>query len=355
MTRILATATALPPHLLPRALYRELVAQVFPRREARTAITIADNGRVEQRHLAITPEEAMTPRPLGETSRRYAALATALSEAAAQQALDRAGVAPTDVDLFVTTSCTGLMIPSVDAFLVERMGMRRDCVRLPITELGCAAGAAALGRAREHLLAHPGHVVLVVACELASLTFQPGDPSATNAVATSLFGDGAAACVLGPPTRARRPSPSVVAHRTHLFPRSHHLMGFRLEESGLHIILDREVPTALAGKVRPLVDEVLAREGLTVNELRFAVVHPGGRRILEDVGRDLEIAPLLAPSWSTLARVGNLSSATVIFVLDELMHSAAPPPPGAPGLLLAFGPGFSAEVGVLRWEGDHRV
>jgi alkylresorcinol/alkylpyrone synthase len=352
MTRILATATALPPHLLPRALYRDLVAQVFPHRESRTAQTVADHGCVEQRHLAIPPEEAMRPRPLGETSRRYAELTIALSESAAQQALDRAGVAPTEIDLIVTTSCTGLMIPSVDAFLVERMGLRRDCVRLPITELGCAAGAAALGRAREHLLAHPRHLVLVVACELASLTFQPGDPSQTNAVATALFGDGAAACVLGASDRARRPGPRLVAHRTHLFPRSHHLMGFRLESSGLHILLDREVPTALAGRVRPLVDEVLAREGLTVDDLRFAVVHPGGRRILEDVGRDLGIAPLLQPSWTVLGRVGNLSSATVLFVLDELLRTAtaAPPPAGAPGLLLAFGPGFSAEVGVLRWE-----
>jgi alkylresorcinol/alkylpyrone synthase len=353
--RILATATAVPPYVLPQKTYRELVSRAFPRREARTAMTVADHARVVERHLAITPEEALTPRPLGETSRRYAEVATDLCERVARQALDRAAVLPTEIDLLVTASCTGVMLPSVDAFLVERLGMRRDCVRLPITELGCAAGAAALGRAREHLLAHPDHMVLVVACELCSLTFQPGDTSQTNAVAASLFGDGAAACIVGPSSRARRPSPRLVAHRTHLFPQSHHLMGFRLESTGLHIILDREVPFALDGKVRPLVEDVLRDEGIALEDLRFAVVHPGGRRILEDLGRDLGCEELLQPSWDVLARVGNLSSATVLFVLDEVMRSTAPPPPGAPGLLLAFGPGFSAEVGVLRWEGDGKV
>jgi predicted naringenin-chalcone synthase len=344
----LSTATAVPPHRVSRELYKQYCDVLFGDR-ARAARKIADNARIESRHIAIPPEEVLRPRSVGEKSQQYAEHALALCEDVARRALDRAHLDARDIDQIVTTSCTGVMIPSVDAYLVERMGLRRDLVRLPITELGCAAGASALARAREHQLAFPGHISLVISCELPSLTFQRGDKSMTNLVATSLFGDGCAAAVLGPPERARKPSPCIVDSACHLFEKSQYLMGFELKDGGFHIVLDRDVPSYLKGRVRPLVEPLLERNGARVEDLRFSVLHPGGRRILEDLETDLGLAGLTEPSWNVLRDYGNLSSATVLFVLDEVMRRTAPPD-GSLGLLAAFGPGFTAELSLLRWE-----
>jgi alkylresorcinol/alkylpyrone synthase len=245
------------------------------------------------------------------------------------------------------------MIPSVDAYLVESMGLPRDCIRLPITELGCAAGAAGLSRAREHVRAYPDHTVAVIAIELPSLTFQKHDLSMTNLVAASIFGDGAAAAIVrGPDAPAgdgARPGPRLVDSMTHLYPQSHYLMGFELKDGGFHIVLDRDVPHALRGKVRPLVEQLCARNGVDPAALRFCVLHPGGRRILEDLDADLGLAGLTEPSWDVLRDYGNLSSATVLFVLDAVLRRP-PPPRDSWGLLAAFGPGFTAELSLLRWQ-----
>jgi predicted naringenin-chalcone synthase len=349
MARVLSTATAVPPYKLERAWYRRRCEEYFaPAGHAAAARRIIDGTCIDARYLSLPPERLVEMRSLDEKSADYERMARGLCEAVARRALDRAQVDARAVDLIVTTSCTGLMIPSVDAYLVDSMRLRRDVVRLPITELGCAGGAAALARAREHLLAFPDHTVLVVAFELPSLTFQPDDLSLTNLVATSLFGDGAAAVVLGG-GGARRPSPRILDSRTWLYPDSTHLMGFQLKEHGLHIVLDRDVPRRLEGQVRPLVEALLADHGLSLADVRFTVIHPGGRRILEDLDRDLGVGALTVPSWEVLRRYGNLSSATVLFVLDDLL-GRAPPPVGAHGILAAFGPGFSCELSLLRWE-----
>jgi predicted naringenin-chalcone synthase len=349
MSRILSTATALPRYALDRATYKRYCEAKFAE-HARAARHIIDHTRIDTRYLSRPPHELLIERSLEEKSADYAQHALALSEATAARALDRAHVARDEIDLMVTTSCTGVMIPSVDAYLVEKMGFRRDCIRLPITELGCAAGAAALSRAREHLVAYPNHVVLVIAVELPSLTYQPRDLSMTNLVATSLFGDGAAACVIGE-RAAARPSPVLIDSRTHLFPRSHHLMGFELKDGGFHIVLDREVPDALRGQVKPLVDSLLEAHGLALSDVGFAVIHPGGRRILEDLEKELGLGEMTRASWEVLRNYGNLSSATILFVLDEVIaHNQISA--GEIGVLAAFGPGFSCELSLLRWDSD---
>jgi alkylresorcinol/alkylpyrone synthase len=350
MSRILSTAIAVPPHSLDRATYKRYCEAVFGAAgHGRAVAHLIDRTRIDTRYLSKRPQELLAHRPLEQKSADYAAMALALCEETAARALDRAAIGRKEVDLIITTSCTGVMIPSVDAYLVERMRLRRDVVRLPITELGCAGGGAALSRAREHLMAYPDHVVLLVAVELPSLTYQPADLSMTNLVATSLFGDGAAACVIADRSGAR-PSPRLLDSRTHLYPESHHLMGFELKDGGFHIVLDREVPDRLRGEVKPLVEALLAAHQLRLQDIKFAAIHPGGRRILENLEKELGISALTQPSWEVLRRYGNLSSATVLFVLDEL---CAKPPllmPGDIGLLAAFGPGFSCELSLMRWE-----
>jgi alkylresorcinol/alkylpyrone synthase len=184
------------------------------------------------------------------------------------------------------------------------------------------------------------------------LTFQKQDLSMTNLVAASIFGDGAAACVVRGARAAggaTRPGPTLVDSLSHLYPESQYLMGFELKDGGFHIVLDRDVPHALKGRVRPLVEELCARNGVRADELAFCALHPGGRRILEDLDADLGLAGMTEPSWDVLRDYGNLSSATVLFVLDEVLRRQ-PPPAGSYGLLAAFGPGFSAELSLMRWE-----
>ena len=353
MARITATATAVPSYRLDRETYKRYCAMVFETPpQQRAARRIIDNTKIDARYLVLPPEQLLMPRPLQEKSADYATHARQLGEHVGRRALDRAHLPVEAIDMIVTTSCTGVMIPSVDAYLVEQMRLRRDVVRLPITELGCAAGAAALSRAREHVRAYPEHSVLVMSIELPSLTFQKQDLSMTNLVAASIFGDGAAACIVRgerAPGGIRKPGPTLIDSTSHLYPESQYLMGFELKDGGFHIVLDRDVPHALKGRVRPLVDALCAKNGLAADELAFCALHPGGRRILEDLDADLGLSGLTEPSWDVLREYGNLSSATVLFVLDEVLRRQAPPT-GSYGLLAAFGPGFSAELSLMRWQ-----
>ena len=353
MARITATATAVPSFRLDRETYKRYCFMVFQTPpQQRAARRIIDNTKIDARYLVLPPEQLLMPRPLHEKSADYATHARQLGEHVGRRALDRAHLPAEAIDMIVTTSCTGVMIPSVDAYLVEQMRMRRDIVRLPITELGCAAGAAALSRAREHVRAYPEHSVLVMSIELPSLTFQKQDLSMTNLVAASIFGDGAAACVVRgerAPGGVRKPGPTLIDSTSHLYPESQYLMGFELKDGGFHIVLDRDVPHALKGRVRPLVDALCAKNSISADDLAFCALHPGGRRILEDLDADLGLSGLTEPSWDVLRDYGNLSSATVLFVLDEVLRRT-PPPLGSYGLLAAFGPGFSAELSLMRWQ-----
>jgi len=353
MGRICATAIAVPSYRLDRDTYKQYCNLVFTTpAQQRAARRIIDNTKIDARYLVLPPDRLLAPRPLQEKSADYATYARQLGEHVGRRALDRAHVAAEAVDMIITTSCTGVMIPSVDAYLVEQMRLRSDCIRLPITELGCAAGAAALARAREHVRAYPEHTVLTMSIELPSLTFQKQDLSMTNIVAASIFGDGAAACVVRgerAPGGVARPGPVLVDSMCHLYPESQYLMGFELKDGGFHIVLDRDVPHALKGRVRPLVEALCKKNGIAVDDLAFCALHPGGRRILEDLDADLGLSGLTEPSWDVLRDYGNLSSATVLFVLDEVLRRQ-PPPTGSYGLLAAFGPGFSAELSLMRWQ-----
>ena len=347
MATIAATATAVPPHRFGQAEAAGYArAMPVESRRAATVQQIFANAGVRQRFAVRPLEWVMTPRPLDETSREYRAQAVPLARRVAVDCLERAGLTPKDVDTLVTVSCTGLMIPSLDAYLINELGFRPDVRRLPITELGCAGGAAGLARAAELVRAHPGSNALVVAVELCSLTFQQGDGSMANVVSGALFGDGAAAALVTGPDA---PGARVVDAVSHLFPDSYDTMGFDLRGSGLHIVLSSCVAELIRRELPEIAGRLLARNGLTRDDLSCFVLHPGGRKVLECMEEALAIPrEQVASSWHVLAEYGNLSSATVLFVLDEWLMRRRPPP-GARGLLGAFGPGFSAELLLLQW------
>jgi predicted naringenin-chalcone synthase len=253
---------------------------------------------------------------------------------------------PEDVDLLITVSCTGFMIPSLDAHLIELMKFRRDVRRLPITELGCAAGAMSLARAWEFLRAFPGKNVLIVSVEIPSLTFQRRDLSAANLICSVLFGDGAAAIVVAGRHTA---GPHILDAETYTFPGSLEAMGFDLRDTGFHILLSKDVPQMICERIKALVERFLSRNGLSLEQIAAFVLHPGGQKLLASVQEELGLQCADTQfSWDVLRDYGNLSSASVLFVLNEWL-SRKEMKHGEYGLAAAFGPGFSAELLLMQW------
>jgi len=346
---IAATATAVPPHTITREAVKYYIGKVFdiPERRLEAMMSIVDNANVQKRHSIFPVEYIVEPRPLSQTNNEYIEHAIKLGREATVKCLERAGLKPQDIDLIITVSCTGFMIPSLDAHLIELLGFRSDVRRMPFTELGCAAGAMALSRAADFIQAYPGRNVLILAVELPTLTFQRKDISQANLISSILFGDGAAAVVV---TGKPNSGPKILSTETYTFPNSLGAMGFDLRDSGFHILLSKDVPEMIGNKMRELVDCFFKRRGLTQDDIKGWILHPGGSRLLSNIEEALGLTKEdTQPSWDILGNVGNLSSATILFILQEWLEKR-PLEPGDLAFAGAFGPGFSAEFLLLQWQ-----
>ncbi|MBM4255722.1 MAG: type III polyketide synthase [Deltaproteobacteria bacterium] len=350
MATLLSSSITHPPHRYDQA---EVIAALplwlsADRRLLTLAQRVFENAAVQTRYGCRPLLDLAHPLSVTETSQLYRQYACQLGEHVVRESLARANVAASDVHLIITTSCTGFMIPSLDAYLANTLGFSAHVKRLPVTELGCAAGGVALARAFDYLQAFPHHTVLVVAVELPSLTFQFQDFSPANVVSSALFGDGAAAIVLS--AQPLSGQPRILATESTLFPQTTEVMGFDLRDSGFHIVLSAEIPELVSAEVPQLVARFLAAQGLTVGDMSHFLLHPGGRRVLEGLVECLGIASEQATvSKNILRDYGNLSSASVLYILDRFLTTERTQA-GDLGLLLAFGPGFSAESVLLRWE-----
>jgi alkylresorcinol/alkylpyrone synthase len=350
--RIASTATAVPAHAATQDQVKARLRQVLPlpSRRMDAVMELFDHAAVDRRFSVEPLDRLGTLRGISDTQALYRTHAIALGRQVAAQALSGAGVEPRDVDLLITVSCTGIMIPSLDAHLVNELGFRADVRRLPITELGCVGGAAALARAHDFLIGFPEARALVVAVELPSLSLQRADLSPANLVSSALFGDGAAAALLGGGAAGLRAGGGVRILETlaHLFPSSTWALGFDLEDDGFHSVLSKEVPMLLKAELGRLVRTLADRRGISRDQLSCFVLHPGGRKILAFAEEELGLARGdTQPSWDVLRDFGNQSSASVLFVLHEWLNNR-PPQPGAYGILAAFGPGLSAEMLLLE-------
>lgn len=350
MTTIHATATAHPPYRYDQ----EEILRALPLwlahdgRMLALAQRVFAQAAVQTRYGCREIFDLVNPLSLQEANRLYHDFARRLGDQVARQCLHQAGVSPNAVNLVITVSCTGFMIPSLDAYLANTLGFSPHVKRLPITELGCAAGAVALARAFDYVQAFPEHTVLIVAVELPSLTFQVRDLSPANVVSSALFGDGAAAVLLSGRPQPHRPR--ILATESTLFPHTTALMGFDLRDSGLHIVLSAEIPDVVTAHVPQLVSTFLAQHELTIADLTHFLLHPGGRRVLDGLVQCLAVPEARATiSRGILRDYGNLSSASVLFILDQFL-SMKETQAGDLGLLLAFGPGFSAESLLLAWS-----
>ncbi len=338
----------MPPYVVTREEVKAYFQYVFPLEANRleAMMAIVDNSQVKRRYCIHPVEYVIQPRPLSQISREYQEHAVRLGRQVACESLTRAGMKPADIDLIITVSCTGVMIPSLDAHLINDLGFRSDVRRLPITELGCAAGAAALSRAWEYLRAFPEATALIVAVELPSLTFQRANVSQANLISSVLFGDGAAAAIVtGRPAHG----PRVLDTQSYLFPQSLDAMGFDLKETGFHIVLSKDVPQMIREKIKSLITSLLNRHALSPERISRFILHPGGQKLLLYMEEELGLSRTDTQfSWDVLSQYGNLSSASVLFVLHECLtkkNASA----GEYGLLAAFGPGFSAEMVLLQW------
>ncbi len=311
------------------------------------------NAGVSHRHLALPLERYAALADFGEANTEFIRVAVELGVDAVGQALQSAGLRPTDVDLVVSTTVTGVAVPPMEARVAARLGLRTDVKRVPMFGLGCVAGAAGVARLHDYLLGHPDDVAVLLSVELCSLTMQRDDTSVANLVASGLFGDGAAAVVMVGRNRADGTGlPRVLATRSRLYPDSERAMGWDVAASGLRIVLGVEVPELVRTNVRGDVDGFLADHGLSRADIGWWVTHPGGPKVLEAIAEALELdRDALALTWRSLDQIGNLSSASVLHVLADTLRER-PPAPGSHGVLMAMGPGFCLELVLLRAHGD---
>lgn len=340
MSFVESVTTAVPPFELPQEKVVELARQLLKGRVTSLdqALGLFLNAGVEKRHLVREVEVLLENRSLKWRNDTYIEECRRLGVELMTALLEKTGTDAGEIDVLITTSCTGFMIPALDADLINHFRMRPDVRRLPFTELGCAAGAMALSRAHDHLIAHPEHKVAVLAIEIPSMTYLRGDLSVANLVSTALFGDGGAAALV---TGEKGPL-EILATRTHFFHDTPQMMGFDLTDEGFRIILDKRVPQLLEERLPGVVKSFLSQSGIEPGQIRNYLLHPGGRKILDTL-RDLFALEEsdLAPSRDTLREVGNLSSASILWVLSKALDGQ-----GRQGyaLLGAFGPGFNAEL-----------
>ena len=346
--RVAGIARALPSHYYDQAtLHAHLAQQWAPHFHNPARFEqLHRNVCVAGRHLALPIDAYESLSDFGEANDEWIRCGTELGEAAVRRALERAGLQPLDIDQIFFTSITGISAPSLDVRLANRMKMRRDVKRVPIFGLGCVAGAAGLARAADYLRGFPDEIVVLLSVELCSLTLQRADVSVANLIASGLFGDGAAAVVLAGANR-QAAGPQIIGSRSVLVPDSESLLGWRVRGSGFQVVIAGEIPAAVKD-IRKDVDEFLAAHELEFADIDRYIVHPGGPKILEAFEQTLELpVNALAPSWKSLREAGNVSSASVLMILEDTM--AQPVPRGSYGLVIAVGPGFHCELVLIRW------
>lgn len=344
---ILALATGTPPRRYGQA---EILAYLQPLfGTARHARVIFERAGVSRRAMAADEAFYLEERSTQARNDRYLAEAIPLGEATVRRCLDQAGCEPSVVDDFIVVSCTGLDIPGLDLRLAGCLGMRPDLRRTCILGMGCYGAFPGLLRAREAVMAQPGRQVLVLALELCSLHLQMDD-SLENVVVSALFGDGAAAVLVGQPSGgAITPGPRLVDAATHCDYTTFDQMAFHLTDQGFQMRLSAYVPDLLAAQVEAFIDALLQRNALDRRDVRFWGIHPGGSKILDYVQTRLQLSDAhLDFSRRVLCEHGNMSSPTILFVLDEIQRCGQPCP-GDRGVLMAFGPGLTMEAALLQW------
>ena len=307
---------------------------------------IFEGANVDKRYSIMDPIEVFTEISFEKRNLIYKREVIKLGEKVLLKALEKAQWNPKDIDFIITVSCTGIMIPSLDAYLINKIGLRQDVVRLPVTEMGCVAGISGMIYANNFLKANPNKKVAVVAVESPTATFQLNDFSMANIVSSAIFGDGAA-CVLMS-SYANETGPKIIDDNMYHFYDNEHMMGFELTNSGLKMVLDIEVPETIATHFPKFIHPFLERNNLSIQDINHLIFHPGGKKIIQTVEElFLSSGQNINDTKEVLKQYGNMSSATVLYVLERFMDKN--PKAGEKGLMLSFGPGFTAQMILIEF------
>ncbi len=347
--KITSVTTQLPPYCRETKMILPFVKQWLSdqdERFRRKVVKIFEGAAVDKRYGIMDIEEVFTATSFEDKNDIYIREVKKLGTQVLQKALKQAQWESKSLDYIITVSCTGIMIPSIDAYLINELGLKQDIIRLPVTEMGCAAGVSGIIYARNFLQAHPGKRAAVIAIEAPTATFQLEDYSMTNMVSAAIFGDGAACTLLSSEEDAV--GPKILGDSMYHFYDATDMMGFKLTNQGLQMILDKEVPTQISHHFPAIVNPFLETHGKTIEDISHLVFHPGGKKIVQTVE---ELFGLMGKNIddtkAVLREYGNMSSATVLFVLERFMQKELSK--GDLGLMLSFGPGFSAQRILLEW------
>jgi alkylresorcinol/alkylpyrone synthase len=348
--RIITLSKALPD-------YSRTTAEILPfldvwlagqePRFIRKVQKIFEQAAVDRRYSFMSPEEVFTNHSFEERNRIYMREGIKLGTKCLSEALTKAKWQPTDIDFLITVSCTGIMIPSLDAYLINKLKLRSNVVRLPVTEMGCAAGVSGIIYAKNFLKANPGKRAAVVAVESPTATFQLDDYSMANIVSAAIFGDGAACVLLS--ANEDDEGPEILAEEMYHFYDSEEMMGFDLTDTGLKMVLDVRVPDTIESHFPAIIHPFLAAQDLNIADIDHLIFHPGGKKIIQVVEALFgSLGKNINETKEVLRMYGNMSSATVLYVLEGIMEKRKPAK-GEKGLMLSFGPGFSAQRVLLQW------
>ncbi len=307
-----------------------------------------DSMKVDGRYTARPIEFYENMNRWGQANDAWIEVGLEIGEQALCRALAGAGVAPNQLSAIFVTSVTGIAAPSLDARLVNRMGLSRNIKRIPIFGLGCVAGAAGIARAADYVRGYRHQAAALLSIELCSLTLQRDDLSMAHLISALLFGDGAAATVVVG-DELDSDGPEILATKSVFYPNTERTMGWDISEKGFRIVLSPDVPDTVLRHLGGDVDEFLAEQGLRRSDVTSWVMHTGGPKVLEATAEALGLDKKdLEASWECLRKVGNLSSTSVLLVLEDVYKNRRPAP-GTRSILAAMGPGFCSELVLLRW------
>ncbi len=347
--KITSVATQLPP-------YTRSTEEIIPflkvwlsgqeERYQRKVIKLFENAGVERRYSIMDAEDVFLRTSFEEKNDIYKRETIKLAEGGLTKALSKANLVSTDIDFIITVSCTGIMIPSVDAYLINKLNMKQDIVRLPVTEMGCVAGVSGMIYANNFLKANPNKRAAVIAVESPTSTFQIDDYSMVNIVSAAIFGDGCACTILS--SHENEEGPELIDEAMYHFYNAEHMMGFELKNTGLQMVLDKEVPEQISSHFPKIVHPFLERNGLSIEDVDHLIFHPGGKKIVQTIEELFgSLGKNIDNTKAVLKQFGNMSSATVLYVLERFMDEGTKK--GDIGLMLSFGPGFTAQTILLKW------
>lgn len=347
--KITAVTTAVPNYKVDQSTAKEFARRIFSNRAAdvERLLSVFDNSQIETRYFSRPLEWFEQLHSLSEKNQVYIDSSTKLSVEASQKLFEKSEISPEEIDFIIYVNTTGLATPSIDARLINLLELRQNIRRIPIWGLGCAGGAAGLSHAYHHLLGHPKEKVLLIACELCGLTFLREDYSKSNLVATALFGEGASAVLLtGADVKSE--GLEILSTNSRFFPDSLDVMGWNILDSGLQVIFAKQIPDIIEKHALSDLSDFLGENNLQLENISAFLFHPGGAKVIEAYQKALNMKNgSLSLSTDILQKYGNMSSVTVLFVLEEYLRKFGHSGDGY-GLVSALGPGFSSESLLLK-------